>query len=199
MRGPVGVGVGGEVRGRRCRSRRRTCRGTRSPRSAARSRSSRYDEDGELLADGGRRRGLAVGVREHRDGRGRRRRGRAGASTTASQPRQPDLLDGGAGRSARRTRLLMSSLVQAKCVSSAIASSRARTRRCAHEVLDGLHVVPGGGLERGQLVDLGAGRTRRRRRAALLLARRRAATDPNMRAVGEGDRATRPRPARGRG
>ena len=49
----------------------------------------------------------------------------------------------------------MSSLVQAKWVSSAMRVSPSSASLRAHQVLDGLHVVAGGRLERGELVDLG--------------------------------------------
>ena len=49
----------------------------------------------------------------------------------------------------------MSSLVQAKCVSSAIAVEAELVELGAHEVLDGLDVVAGGGFEASQFIDLG--------------------------------------------
>ena len=49
----------------------------------------------------------------------------------------------------------MSSLVQAKCVSSATGVSPRSASLRAHQVLDGLDVVAGGRLGRGELVDLG--------------------------------------------
>ena len=73
----------------------------------------------------------------------------------------------------------MSSLVQAKCVSSAIASSPSVDEAVAHEVLDGLHVVTGDGFLLGEPVDLGLTEVAVQRAQALLVGirqRRRART-----------------------
>ena len=78
----------------------------------------------------------------------------------------------------------MSSLVQAKWVSSAMRVESERGEAAAHEVLDGLDVVAGGRLERGELVDVGLAEVGDDRAQGGLLLGRRAATEPkNPRSV----------------
>ncbi len=109
-------------------------------------------DDGDLLAH--RRRGgwLAVGVREHRH-RTRRVREVRERGDHRIQPRQPDVLDGLADR--QRVGEVVDVLARAGEVDELGDAGEAEAGQAlADEVLDGLDVVPGDGLELREAVDL---------------------------------------------
>ena len=81
----------------------------------------------------------------------------------------------------------MSSLVHAKCVSSAIASSPSVDEPVAHQVLDGLHVVAGDRLLLGEPVDLGLAEVAVQGAQARPCRSSRQRRGAEQRPVGEGD------------
>ena len=125
--GPVDVGFGGEVR-RPGAGRAGELGEILGRLDLRRDALEPPDEDGELLAHRRRRRGLAVRADEHRRIPVLDRRGRASAAMTARSFGSQTAVTARWTVSAYDAEL-MSSLVHAKCVSSAIASSPSADRR----------------------------------------------------------------------
>ena len=94
-RRPVDLGIGGDVGGEGA-GRAAELAEVLDGLDLRELRSSRCDEDGELLADRRGGGGLPVGVGEHRPIRARRGRRSRSAADHVAQPRQPDLADRGA-------------------------------------------------------------------------------------------------------